>query len=540
MKKFLKFDSKLELFYLIYIVFILNRIKVPINNMSIIQIKMKSFSRFILLALFGLTFQQAAVCPSTQVKFDNQCFLLSCFDVFNARFGTVIDTSGIGRIPITFQSSYTTSAAGLTVSVSFLDNGADKTFKYDNVNSCLVYKLNRYNQNFTTLIADETANYKLLNSTYNAQTGYTTWTFFIPSSDYSTKLIKTVPTTNAAGVTAYIGAFAFDFYISSIRQASYQFTFTLQISSQSNTSLILSANGLTQNDNSTCAQNNCTSSISTEMWICSEPTCAKPMKTIPLALNNNYWLLIKITSPGLQNWTLSNPSVLITGSTTAFPSFIPASTDINSSIPGQIIIKMKQKFALQSFTVQVTTDSAPPAGRRVLQTQTTLFVEDLNLISNRLLQDTNTTTQSYQSTSATKSSVQFGCVKEKDTDEVCPDCLKQFCLNQGLFVDGENCNSFDKSKGYESLCPKTVNSTSTETNSTTGAEALVAVVILRIVNQFFYTIQYISINLMEQHHPVYYNRYLIGNIQKINLCDLRLELILQNNNFSKFQLIKKV
>ena len=35
------------------------------------------------------------------------------------------------------------------------------------------------------------------------------------------------------------------------------------------------------------------------MWICSEPTCAKPLKTIPLALNNNYWLLIKITSAGL-------------------------------------------------------------------------------------------------------------------------------------------------------------------------------------------------------------------------------------------------
>ena len=65
--------------------------------------------------------------------------------MYNARFGTVIDPTGVGKIPITFVSTFSTNAAGLTFSISFVDVGTERNFKFDNNNSCLVYKLNRYN-----------------------------------------------------------------------------------------------------------------------------------------------------------------------------------------------------------------------------------------------------------------------------------------------------------------------------------------------------------------------------------------------------------
>ncbi|KAM3128236.1 hypothetical protein pb186bvf_019655 [Paramecium bursaria] len=327
------------------------------NNKKNMNCKTLAFALVVVAAL-------SQTCTTGQFLYNGVCIFNNCTDVYTKRFGTTYSTTGVGTIPINFNTQVGIDAQGQTqITIAFVDVQNDSATQVDNPGSCIVPVHNRYSLNFANKTGSFTPS---ITSTYVQQTGYRQWVYTIPSTTYQTALLSTL--SNSTHLV-YVGYYGVDFNVVNITQVTLQYTFQIAVLRSTNASAVTNFNQLLTSQTSTCnTANQCITSASSAVFFCTTSSCATPTTTIQLALNQNYWLYVNITSTGFTTYKLTNPTVTLTSGSTLARVYTPPAANVTVN-PGNTIIAQTVDFAYTNVQITVATTLAPP-NRRILQSAT--------------------------------------------------------------------------------------------------------------------------------------------------------------------------
>ncbi|KAM3128237.1 hypothetical protein pb186bvf_019656 [Paramecium bursaria] len=300
-------------------------------------------------------------CPTGQFLYNSVCTNNNCTDVYTKRFGTTYQTTGVGTIPINFNTQVGLDASGnAVITIAFVDQQNDSVTKVDNPGSCIVPAHSRYSLNFAAKTSSFIPN---ITSTYVQQTGYRQWVYTIPSNTFQTALLSTLSNSTHF---IYVGYYGVDFNVNTITQVTLQYSFQIAVARSTQASAVTNFNQLLTQQTATCnSANQCISSTSSSLYFCTTSNCATPTTTIQLALNQFYWLYLNITSPGFSTYRLTNPTVTLTSGSTLARVYTPAAANVTVNA-GNTIIAQTVDFAYTNVQITVATTLAAPA-RRILQ-----------------------------------------------------------------------------------------------------------------------------------------------------------------------------
>ncbi|KAM3129766.1 hypothetical protein pb186bvf_018157 [Paramecium bursaria] len=345
-------------------------------------------------------------CQTDQIYYNQKCYNSSCINNYRQRLGVLVNENQSSILTLPIKSSYNTTINGLNLYVTFQDDIKDHLFQRDNPLSCLTYRLNFYSIQFNRIISDLTAQYPIFSALQNPYE--TTYQFYIPAIDYQTSLI---PAYCVDLGWCYIGYIGFDIYIESTSQASFQIRLLHILNSTTNNQAPLNVGQLIMNQNATCNDStgqNCTQKIQTTLRFCNDWTCQYQSDFINPVLNQNIYLIQKITNDPFKNWTLSDTLIQFQGQGLQNPVLRINESDYNNSVKGQIIIKIKIRFVYSNITILVSSvlNQNPTSHSRLL-----------------------IASDQYDAVRSSVASAQLQCILENEGDQVCPNCERQRKIN---------------------------------------------------------------------------------------------------------------